>query len=72
MIGIGTEIFQFGSKEAEIIEFKEGWGKKSLSQPNSNPISLNPNFSVIFSDIHKVPVLISKLMTRQFQNTPYT
>ena len=30
------------------------------------------NFSVIFSDIHKVPVLIAKLMTRQFQNTPYT
>ena len=28
---IGTEILQFGYREAEIIEFKEGWGLKSLS-----------------------------------------
>ena len=28
---IGTEILQFGPREAEIIEFKEGWGLKSLS-----------------------------------------
>ena len=32
--------------------------------------SSNPNFSVIFSDIHKVPVHVTKLKTRQFQNTP--
>ena len=30
---IGTEVLQFGPREAEIIEFKEGWGLKSLSQP---------------------------------------
>ena len=30
---MGTEIFGFGLWGAEIIEFKEGWGLKSLSQP---------------------------------------
>ena len=29
---IGTEILQFGPREAEIIEFKEGWGLKSINQ----------------------------------------
>ena len=29
---IGTEISQFGQREAEIIEFKEGWGLKSINQ----------------------------------------
>ena len=33
--------------------------------------SLNPIFSVIFGENHKVPVLIGKLMMRGFQNTPY-
>ena len=28
---IGTEILQFGPREAEILEFKEGWGLKSFS-----------------------------------------
>ena len=32
--------------------------------------SLNPIFSVIFGDNHKVSVLIGKLMMRGFQNTP--
>ena len=27
---IGTERFQFGQREAEIIAFKEGWGPKSM------------------------------------------
>ena len=33
--------------------------------------SLNPIFSVIFGDYHKVSVLIGKLMMRGFQNTPH-
>ena len=32
--------------------------------------SLNPIFSAIFGDNHKVSVLIGKLMMRGFQNTP--
>ena len=29
---IGTEILQFGPREAEIIEFKKGWGLKLINQ----------------------------------------
>ena len=34
--------------------------------------SLLWSFSIIFFDIQKVPMHITKLMTRWFQNTPYT
>ena len=45
---------------------------KNSGQPDNDfgpQYSLNPIFSVIFSDNHKVSVLIGKLMMRGFQNT---
>ena len=46
---------------------------KNFGQPDKEfgpQHSLNPIFSVIFGDNHKVSVPIGKLMMRGFQNTP--
>ena len=73
---MGTEIFGFGQLGAEIIGFKEDWGPESISGPIESLkvgyVSLNSIFSAIFCDNRKVSVYIGKLMTRGFQNTPYT
>ena len=73
---MGTEIFGFEPWEAEIIGFKEGQGPKSLFGPRESfkegQVSSNTIFTAILRDNHKVSVCIGKLMTRGFQNTPYT
>ena len=73
---MGTEIFGFGPLGAEIIGFKEGWGPQSLFGLSESckvrKVSSNSIFTAIFRDNHKVLVCIGKLMTRGFQNTPYT
>ena len=41
---MGTERFQFGQREAEIIVFKEGWGPKSMSSSRDWVGLFKPNF----------------------------
>ena len=73
---MGTEIFLFELKEAEINGFKDGWGQNSMSGPRETfkfgKVTINPIFSQFFCDNYKDLLFIGKLMPRQFQNTPYT
>ena len=55
---MGTEIFYFGLREAEIIEFKEGWGPNAMSGPRESCkvgwVTLKPIYPVNFCGNYKV------------------